>query len=64
MSLAQNAYWMSALQSAVLLDRDPARIADVTGIVESLTAPSLQQALRRYLPLDRYTVVTLMPEAK
>ena len=29
---------------------------------ESLTAENIQAAARSYLPLDRYTVVTLLPE--
>jgi hypothetical protein len=47
-----------------LLGRDPARIALVTGFVEALTAESVRDAARKYMPLDRYTVVTLMPESK
>jgi zinc protease len=64
MTLQQNAHWMTNLQMAHLLGRDPARIPMVTGIVDALTAESVRDASRKYMALDRYTVVTLMPGAK
>ena len=60
-SLSQNAYWMSALQRAALLGRDPAGIPDALDVVNGLTVAGLREAVSKYLPLDRYTVVTLLP---
>ena len=62
-ALSQKAYWMSALQRAALLGGDPAGIPGVLDIVNGLTAIHLRDAVSRYLPLDRYTVVTLLPES-
>jgi len=62
-ALSQNAYWMSALQRAALLGGDPAGISGILDIVNGLTAIDLRDAVSRYLPLDRYTVVTLLPES-
>ena len=60
-ALSQNAYWMSALQRAALLGRDPAGIPGALDVVNGLTAVALREAVRRYLPLERHTVVTLLP---
>jgi zinc protease len=64
MALGQNAYWMANLQMSHLLGADPARIPKVIDMVEALSTDSIRDAARRYIPLDRYTVVTLMPEAE
>jgi predicted Zn-dependent peptidase len=32
--------------------------------IDALTPPVLQDTFKKYFPLDRYTVVTLVPEAK
>ncbi len=45
-----------------LLGRDPLRIIQRTERTESLTQENIHAALRKYFPLERYTVVTLMPE--
>jgi hypothetical protein len=31
--------------------------------IDTLTAENLHEAFKKYLPVDRYTRVTLMPEA-
>jgi len=62
-SLSQNAYWLNALQHAALFGRDPAAIPGVVDIVDGLTVVHLREAARKFLPLDRYTVVTLLPES-
>ena len=63
-ALRQNAYWVANLQMSQLLGGDPARIPMVIGIVDALSAESVRDAARKYMPLDRYTVVTLIPELK
>jgi len=62
-SLSQNAHWVNALQHAALFGRDPAAIPGVVDIVDGLTVARVREAVRKFLPLDRYTVVTLLPES-
>ena len=47
-----------------LLGRDPRRIPQRIERAESLTQENIHAALQKYFPLNRYTVVTLMPEAR
>ena len=61
-SMKQNGYWLSRLQTSHILGRDPEAILTRLDRIEALSPDVLQQAFREYLPLDRYTVVTLMPE--
>ena len=61
-SLRQNGYWLNSLQAMHLLGRDPRRILARTERAESLTQENIHAALRKYFPLERHTVVTLMPE--
>ena len=60
--LRQNGYWLNSLQAMHLLGRDPRRILQRTERAESLTQENIHAALRKYFPLERHTVVTLMPE--
>jgi zinc protease len=62
-SFRQNGFWMNSLQAAHLLGRDPLRILQRVERADSLTTDNIHAALRKYFPSDRYTVVTLMPEA-
>jgi zinc protease len=62
-SMRQNGYWLSSLQSAHLLGRDPRRILLREQRAESLTAQNIHEMFKKYFPADRNTIVTLMPEA-
>ena len=62
-ALRQNPYWLNALQSAHVLGRDATRIPRRAERTDALTPENVHEAMRKYLPADRYTVVTLMPEA-
>ena len=62
-SFRQNSYWLNSLYSTHLFGRDPGRISQRLERAESLTAQNIRAAIRTYFPADRYTVVTLMPEA-
>jgi zinc protease len=62
-ALRQNAYWLNALQSSQILGRDPRNIPRRSERTDALTVENVHEAIRKYLPADRYTVVTLMPEA-
>jgi zinc protease len=63
-AVKQNGFWLSRLQSAKLLDRDPLLILQREQRIDAITRENVQQAFRTYFPLDRYTVVTLVPEKK
>jgi zinc protease len=60
-ALKQNGYWLRRLESSHLLGLDPADILTRTARIDAVTPASLRETFRRYLPLDRYTVVTLLP---
>jgi zinc protease len=62
-SIKQNGYWLNSLQAMHLLGRDARRILQRTERTESLTQENIHAVLQKYFPSDRYTVVTLMPEA-
>jgi zinc protease len=62
-SIRQNGYWLNSLQAMHLLERDPLRILQRAERTESLSQDNIHAVLRKYFPQDRYTVVTLMPEA-
>ena len=62
-ALRQNPYWLNALQSSHILGRDAKTIPRRSERTDALTVENVHEAMRKYLPADRYTVVTLMPEA-
>ena len=57
----QNGYWTSGLQTAHLLGRDPAEMLERPKRISEVTPDVLRDVFRRYFPLERYTVVTLVP---
>lgn len=61
-ALRQNGYWLSRLQSLHLTGSDPHDIITRDARIQALTSAALRDAFRQYFPLDRYTVVTLVPE--
>ena len=61
-ALRQNGYWLNSLQTAHLLGRDARRIPLRIERTESLTVENVHAAFSKYFPIDRYAVVTLMPE--
>jgi zinc protease len=62
-SYKTNNFWLGSLQTAAILGRDPKRIALRIERAESLTTDNVHAAFTKYFPADRYTVITLMPEA-
>jgi zinc protease len=62
-ALRQNGYWLNSLQAMHMLGRDPRRILQRIERAESLTRDNIHEAVRKYFPPDRNTVVTLMPES-
>jgi zinc protease len=63
-SLKQNGYWLSAFQSAKLLGRDPSLILSRPQRIEAITPTNVQEMFKKYFPMDRYTLVMLLPEKK
>ena len=63
-SMKQNGYWIGRLQSAKLLGRDPRLMLTRLQRIDAVTPAVLQDAFKKYFPMDRYTVVTLLPEKK
>jgi zinc protease len=61
-SLRQNGYWLSRLQSSKLFDRDPKLILTREERIDAITPQILHEMYKKYFPMDRYTVVTLVPE--
>ncbi|MDH4064918.1 MAG: insulinase family protein, partial [Acidobacteriota bacterium] len=59
----QNQYWAGSLQTVHLFGWDPTGIARRPQRTESLTPDMLHGIFNKYFPMDRYTVVTLKPEA-
>ena len=60
-SLKQNAYWLRRLQSIHTLGGDPGDILTRSARIDAVTPAVLRDTFKKYLPLDRYTVVTLVP---
>lgn len=61
--LKENGYWLGALQIMNQLGWDPRRLARRRERIDLLTTSDLKETFRKYFPLDRYTVVTLLPES-
>jgi zinc protease len=61
-ALKQNAYWLGRLQRMHLLGDNPGDILTRNQRIDSITPAVVQETFRKYFPLDRYTVITLVPE--
>ena len=59
----QNSYWLGSMQTVHLFGWDPAGIARRAERTEALTAENIKAMFQKYFPMDRYTLVTLKPEA-
>jgi zinc protease len=62
-ALQQNGYWMGRLQSVHTFGRDPKEILTRPARIDAVTPKTLQDAFGKYFPMERYTVVTLLPAA-
>lgn len=59
--LTSNGFWASQLEYALRHDRPVASIRRYLELVESLAATDIRDAARRYIDLESYVQVTLMP---
>jgi zinc protease len=62
-ALQQNGYWMGRLQSVQMFGRDPKEILTRPARIDAVTPKTVQDAFARYFPMERYTVMTLLPSA-
>jgi zinc protease len=60
-SRRQNGYWLGRLQSAKILGRDPNLILTREQRIGAITPENVHEMFKKYFPMDRYTVVTLVP---
>ena len=58
----QNGFWLSRLQSAKLLGRDPNLILTREQRIDAISRENVHEMFKKYFPAGRYTVVTLVPE--
>ena len=61
-ALTQNGFWLNSLQSAHVMGRDAKLIPRRREQTDLLTAQNIHAAAQKYLPADRYTVLSLLPE--
>jgi predicted Zn-dependent peptidase len=61
-NLKENAYWLGRLQALHAQGKDPSEILTRLARIDAVTPADVQAAFRKYFPLDRYALVTLMPE--
>ena len=59
----QNSYWMGSMQTVHMFGWDMGRINKRLERTESLTPDIIKTMFQKYFPTDRYTLVTLKPEA-
>jgi zinc protease len=59
----QNQYWVGSLQAVHMYGWDPRGILRRPQRADALTPEILHGIYKKYFPMDRYTVVTLKPEA-
>ena len=62
-AMRQNAYWQNSMQTVHLLVWDVRIIAKRLERAASLTRENIHAAAKKYLPENRYTVVSLVPQA-
>jgi len=60
-SMQQNGYWMGRLQAVHTFGRDPKEILTRGARIDAVTPKTLQDVFQKAFPIDRYTVVTLVP---
>lgn len=62
-ALQQNGTWTGSILTSLQFGIDPRRIAHRRERIDLLTRENLRDTFRKYFPIDRRTVITLLPEA-
>ena len=60
-SLRTNGYWLGRFQAVSMWKQDPVIIGKRVERINALTPATVQDAFKKYFPMNRRTVVTLMP---
>ena len=60
-ALKQNDYWLGRLQSVNMFGRDPNEILTRNARIDAVTPEVLKDAFKKYFPMERSTIVTLVP---
>jgi zinc protease len=60
-ALKTNDYWLGRLQTVKIYDRDPGEILTRNQRIDAITPQVLQDVFKQYFPVDRSTIVTLVP---
>jgi zinc protease len=60
-SLRENGYWLRRLQTVQMFGTPVGEIMTRPSRIDAVTPSSVQDVFRTYFPMDRYTVVTLVP---
>ena len=63
LSLKSNGYWLSRLQSSVVMGGKPEDILTRGQRIDAVTPQTLQEVFKKYFPADRSTMITLVPAA-
>ncbi len=64
LQLRENGFWLSSLESYLWNEEDPRLILEYDELVNNLTPEAIQKAAQRWVDLDRYVEVTLVPEGE
>jgi zinc protease len=57
-----NQFWLRRLEAARLFGENPDEILQENEKIDAVTPSTVQKMFKEFFPLDRYTVVTLLPE--
>ena len=60
-NLRSNSFWLTNLRESVIHDLSPGFVLDYPQLVDQVTADALQRAARRYLNMDRFIELILLP---
>jgi len=61
-SLKENNFWLSSLQSAYMNNEDPSAILEYPALIDKLSAKDVQTAARQYFDMKNYVKVVLYPK--
>jgi len=60
-SLKENNYWLRRLQTVLMYGTPVGEILTRAGRIDAVTPAGVQDVYKKYFPMERYTVITLVP---
>jgi zinc protease len=60
-SLRENNYWLRRLQTVLMYGTPVGEILTRAGRIDAVTPAGVQDVYKKYFPMERYTVITLVP---